>query len=742
MDIECKKISITGTVQGVGFRPFVCRLAKACGIFGSVQNTGGAVLIYCCGSSMNLNAFIDGIKNHGIPNAKIESMVINDTPRFQADNFEVIESGYHDFGARFISPDLKLCENCAKEIFDAQNRRNGHFFNSCVNCGPRFSMIDKLPYDRKNTTMGEFLLCKECETEYTTQEDRRFHAESICCNECGPVLIYNEKDGTILGENGFQKAVKAIKSGKIIALKGIGGYHFCCLPSCEDSVGDLRKLKGRDNKPFAVMFKDIDEIRENCEVNEYEQELLLSNPSPITILKTKKPFAYPNVNGNTNTCGCFLPYTPLHKRLLHETGCLVMTSANVSGSPIIKDDEEMLRFLNEEESLYGVVSNGRRIVRRVEDSVVRAVGAKTQIIRRARGYVPTAIQLNNKADFIAMGGDLKAAFCLVKKNNAYLSQYFGDLEDEGVQSVYSEAIKDFQSLFDVKPKFAVVDKHPLYLSVQAAKSMSLPIKEVQHHHAHIASVMAEHQIKDKVIGVAFDGTGYGDDGNIWGGEFFICEKSEYQRVGHLKYTKILGGDSSMKDALKTRTCFLHACGLSENGTLAETINAALDCDINTVLSSSMGRLFDAVAAQFGFEYNGYEGECAIKLEQLAQEAIDKDISPYKMNFEILKENGELIADYSKIFYNILKEKQCDIRALALGFHYAVADMVFNMCLEIRQNEGISDVALSGGVFQNIILLSTCERLLKENGFNVYINHLVPPNDGGIALGQAFIASHL
>lgn len=747
-----KKITIHGIVQGVGFRPSVFRLAQKYKVLGTVKNTGGSVEICASAEENKLKLFIDAIKNSQIPFAHIEKMKIETTGYFVSDDFKIIVSENNSLDECFILPDLPVCEKCIGELKDNKNRRNNHYFNTCVSCGPRFSIIEKLPYDRENTSMHDFTICKACCDEYTSPDNRRFHAETISCNDCGPELLYRTNNKTYTKDDAFLRAAGALKDGGIIAIKGIGGYHFACSPFEREAVISLRKLKGRDQKPFAVMFKDLDEIKKVCEISIYEQELLTSNPRPITILEIKTDPFVPEVLFGDLRSGCFLPYTPLHHMLMQHMGQLVMTSANISGAPIIKDDHEILALLNgTNEKLIGVLYHPRRIVRSIEDSVANVVdNGQVQIIRRARGYVPTPFYLNNikNRPFLAMGGDLKASFCLVKNNNAYISQYFGDLEDLGVHKNYTSSIDEYKMLFNVEPEFVLCDMHPHYFSSIYAKSLGIPSIQVQHHHAHIASVMAEHNIHDRVIGVAFDGSGFGEDGNIWGGEFLICENESYQRAGHLKYTKILGADSSARDAVKTAACFLDDCGVKDVEAFDSRINVirpALLKNINAVQSSSMGRLFDAAAAILGIgSENCYEGMCAALLQRSAENACRSKVKPYFMEFSIEQENDEILIGHHDIIKLIYKKshlnKNSQSGSFALGFHIAVANMVNDVCKRLREKENINKIALSGGVFQNSFLLNLCMNLLKDSGFKVFINNLVPPNDGGIAFGQAYIGA--
>lgn len=738
--IITKKITVLGIVQGIGFRPTIYRMAVKHGVFGTVRNLGGQAEIIVQSMKENIDNFLNELRFNNNKDYEIVNIKIEDIDKERLEDFQIISSGDNREIA-IIPPDLPTCPTCAEELYNKDNRRYKNPFISCMVCGPRYTIIEKLPYDRENTTMVDFHMCPECLHEYTFPESRRFDAQTISCNHCGPYLILND----LKEEDAFEEAVKIIKNGGIIAVKGVGGYHFACSPFIEETVLNLRKLKGREEKPFAVMFESLDSIKEYCIVSEKEKEVLSSKARPIVLLKvTDKNMAYSTGKGSLY-CGAFLPYTPLQIMLLKRCGPLIMTSANISNRPIIKDDEEMISLKSP--YLNGVLYNTRRIVRSVDDSVVKVIdNGVGQMIRRSRGYVPYPIFLKGYKDkqIFAAGGDLKAAFCLYKKGNAVVSQYFGDLEESTVLDRYKHSVEDLLSMLKMVPNMAVCDMHPNYFSSRFANSLNIPVLQVQHHHAHIASVMAERDLREKVIGVAFDGTGYGTDGNIWGGEFLVCEGAGFERAAHLSYTPLLGGDSSMKDAKKTAACFLINGGLEEyiKDERSAVIKAALKNNINTVLSSSMGRLFDAASSILGIgDENTYEGECAINLEKKAALAIKNNTVPIELSFELIyKDDGTINIDAAPLLKEMCRLK-CheNIEALSLGFHYAASDMVLKVCKIIREKQNINTVALSGGVFQNTVLIERVINILREEKFKVYYNMEVPPNDGGISLGQTFVA---
>lgn len=738
-EIITKKITVYGIVQGVGFRPLVYHIAKKYGINGLVQNSGGIVNIIAQSAKQSIDDFLsdlkhDELRSYEILDIKTDEILSGD----EYVDFKIAESDHNEYMA-VIPPDLPVCDECGKELYIPGNRRFHNPFVSCMACGPRYTIMKRLPYDRDTTSMADFSMCDDCLEEYVSPEDRRFHAQTISCNNCGPYLIFDN----FTDEDAFESAVSKIKSGGIIAVKGIGGYHFACSPFEEKTVENLRKLKGREEKPFAVMFENMDSVREYCTLSKEEEELLKSKARPIVLLCRKDGKMAYSTNKDSMYCGVFLPYTGLQIMLTKRCGPLIMTSANISGQPIIKEDGEMLSLKSD--FLDGVLYNTRRILRSLDDSVAKIVDGGAQITRRSRGYVPYPVFISggNKDKMIfAAGSDLKAAFCLYREGSAVVSQYFGDLEERKVFELYKSSVSDLKNLLKILPDAAVCDLHPNYHSSRYARSLGLPVIYAQHHHAHIASVMAEHGLKGPVMGVAFDGTGYGDDGNIWGGEFLVCEGAEYTRYAHLKYTSVIGGDESMIDAKKTASCFLISHGLEEhiNDPRLSIIQAALKNNINTVLTSSMGRLFDAAASILDIRHeNRYEGQCAANLEKQAAYALKDKLEPQKLRFAIEKKDGKAEINPKPVLEAMCKLKyDSDIRSLALGFHYAAADMILEICNDIREEKNINTVALSGGVFQNTLLMERTLKVLREKNFNVFYNIKVPPNDGSISLGQTFI----
>lgn len=691
-----RKLTFHGIVQGIGFRPAAQRTAKDLGIKGQVKNTGGNVSLIISGSKQALDEYVRRL----IALFDIKKYETEDIDEIPFSDFEIVHSG-NDNRTPFLTPDLATCADCEKELRDKNDRRYRHPFISCVNCGPRYTIIKSLPYDRENITMSPFAMCDRCKTEYRSVFDRRCHAQTIACNDCGPKTNMP-----------VEKAAELLKQGKILAIKDIGGYHLACRTDSVISVNKIREIKGRETKPFAVMFSSLDEIKEYCKVNGKEEALLLSPARPIVLLEKTKDFDN-SVCGDSDYIGAFLPCNPIQILLLDEVSPLVMTSANVSGEPIITDDEEIKKFG------VTVLSHNREILTPIDDSVVCVTGGRTQFIRRARGYVPLTIEIDHKAawDTLCLGGDLKAAFAFHRDNYVFLSQYFGDLDDKAVYDCYKSNINRFAKLHGFKMEKIVSDAHPGYYSSNMFENTD---RKIQHHKAHTASVIAEHHLKGKVLGFAFDGTGYGDDGAVWGSEVFLFDEKKISRVEHLKYVTMLSSDEVSKNAKLALDCYLGG---------NELVDKAIENHIGVVLSSSMGRLFDAVCALLEIKhYNSYEGECACALESMAKKAEKAySLTPSLDPIEVLNE------------IKTAKSK-ASAEELALGFHIMICDLIVRIAQKYKKQCGVSQIALSGGVFNNRIITARSIEKLEEKGFSVYINERVPCGDGGIALGQAYLSS--
>ena len=772
------KITIWGIVQGVGFRPFAAKLANRMGIQGQVCNSGGLVEIIVKSSREQVKAFIEALKAEKPLPAEIVHIKTEELPDREMKGFVIVHSQNGDDEAALIPADLAFCPDCLREMQDPENPRYLHPFISCMACGPRYTIIDRIPYDRENTAMIDFPMCDFCGSEYTDGKDRRFHAQTISCHDCGPVLEYRLAEGVSVSGIGFglekgvvspqiQKQVlqpleiaeQLIKSGQIIAVKGVGGYNFLCDPKNENAVKTLRKLKGREEKPFAVMFPDMQEIARVCEVSEAEEKLLTSSARPIVLLKKKgEPFCFDTCR-TSRYVGAFLPSMGVQWLLLKACGPLIVTSANKSDFPMIRQDEEMFSFLEQEEKqmaaegkasrLAGIFYNRREIRVSADDSVVRVIDGSPQMIRRSKGYAPVPLYVKggkageNNGMIFAAGSELKNSFALSKGPFVYISQYFGDLDSGKIFYNYEQNIGRMSDLFRIHPDFAVCDLHPLYHSTKYAEDYAekkdIPLLRVQHHHAHVASVMAEHDLTGPVIGVSFDGTGYGTDGAVWGSEFLVCEGAVFERAAHLEYIEMLGGDSSMKEGWKSALCYLHHHGMDSSRAEAPLVYAALDRKINTIRSSSMGRLFDAVSAFLGIqEYNRYEGECAVRLENAAAEALEEGREPMDLRLDLIEDGDKLLLSTKSLFEDL--KKAVSIPTAALGFHYAVAEAIAEVCLRIGKKKNIQRVALTGGTFQNKILMEQSLKRLREEGFEPYYNISVSPNDGGICLGQTYLAA--
>ena len=715
-NIMTEKYLINGLVQGIGFRPSVKRAAQNLGIKGTVKNTGGDVEILAQGDDAALEKFKAEIRK--IPQAVITAFTAERTEDSYFCGFEIIQSGSIRTQLPMLAPDIAVCDRCISEFSESDNRRFMHPFISCTSCGPRYSILQGVPYDRCNITMSDFGMCGECEREYRDIKNIRCHAQTIACNDCGPVLSY-----TVCGDP-LTEAVKTIDGGGIAAVKDIGGYHFACSALSEGAAAEVRRIKQRENKPFAVMFNSLDEIYSYAYVSETERDLLTSAARPVVLLKKKRDFA-PSVCGKSDYIGAFMPCNPVQHYITRECGPLVMTSANISGSPIITDNDTMFK-LREQTGGFEILSHNRNILTPLDDSVCRVICGKVQLIRRARGYTPLPLEINSSRDInvLAAGGDLKAAFCYAADGRAYMSQYFGDLENAGIYEVWKNNIERLGRLLGIHDAAFISDMHPGYYSARYAKGNTL-----QHHFAHMASVMAEHKLQGSALGFIFDGTGYGTDGCVWGGEV-ISYDNGFKRIASLEYTELLGGDEAAKSSEMTLDCFLISAGLKPRSENAALIEAALKNHINTVKSSGMGRLFDAVSALLGISgYNSYEGESAILLEAAAARA--KNTYPLTLSLKNGKwHTSQLIRDVAAAY-----DSGTDKDSLALGFHKAVADAV----CDYAENQEEKNIILSGGVFSNRLLTELCFDRLTKSGYNVYINEQIPCNDGGIALGQAWYA---
>ena len=762
------KIIVTGLVQGIGFRPFIAELAEELKLTGQVKNLGGIVEIIVSGDKQAVDTFIHRLnfvdKTQELQGCRIDSLEVveisDDEWNDDTDIFSIVESGDGRESKRFLPIDLSTCDRCIDEMHDINNRRYRYPFISCTACGPRFSIQKAVPYDRETITMDDFAMCDACREEYIAKGNIRRHAQTIACKECGPSLRYVTDFLQISDEQqAISEAIRELKNGKIGAIKDIGGYHFAFSPFSSRAAQRLREFKNRDKKPFAVMFLNLDEVKEYCEVSEKEAAILTSSARPIVLLQKKKDFVS-EICGESNRIGALLPCNPLQILLLEETGPLVMTSGNRGGEPIVITEDEMRQYIGN--GIDFMLTHDREILTPLDDSIYQVNEDKVQMIRRARGLVPEPIAMKRRLskDTFAAGGDLKASFALGRDELVYMSQYFGDLEDVRCMESRENGLKRMENLLEIHPEVTVGDLHPAYVSAQNTEH------KIQHHHAHVASVIAEHGIDGKVLGIACDGTGFGTDGTIWGSEFLLCEDEKMTRVGHFTSVKLVGGDASAKNADMTLYSYMLCAkekGLSVEGFFDETIDACMSDselqklklqemawkqNINTAYSSSMGRLFDAAAALLDIcHYNSYEGECAIKLEPAAHEGkqqLDRLRKSTKDIYKIFvadcnKRDGYWQVDSIKMLVDLyhLKEDYSK-EVLAYLFHLAISNAIVENASYICKEYDVKQIALSGGTFINRILLNEVMIGLRKSGLKVYINEMVPCGDGGIALGQMYL----
>jgi hydrogenase maturation protein HypF len=748
------RIEIKGIVQGVGFRPFIYNLARKCHICGYVLNDTNGVEIEAEGKKTDLDKFLRGIKTSPPPQSRIEYINVKKIALRGYKNFVIKESQKKEEKTVSVSPDLATCDDCLNELFDLKDRRYNYPFLNCTNCGPRLTIIRDIPYDREKTTMSVFEMCPKCNEEYYNPQNRRFHAQPNACPVCGPKLtLIDHKKFEVETSDPVDLTIKLLKEGHIVAIKGIGGYHLACDGTNKNAVSALRKRKYREDKPFALMAKDLKTIEKFCYLNAVEKKLLQSVKRPIVLLKKKKTdlIAQEVAPGQKNF-GVMLPYSPLHHLLLKKSALiLVMTSGNQSDEPIAYEDEEAFQRLNKIAD-YFLIHN-REIYRRCDDSVTRVFKGKEMLLRRARGYVPQPLKVDFsfRQHVLATGAQLKNSFCLAKNNSAFLSTHIGDLENYETLDFYAQEIERFKKLCAVEPEVIAYDLHPEYLSTKFALALpKLKKIPVQHHHAHIVSCMAENGISQKVIGVAFDGTGFGEDNAMWGGEFLLVNLRDYKRVAHFKYVPMPGGEIAIKNPWKMAFSYLYEIygenflnldlefvkKLDKNK--GEIIQKMLTRKINLFYTSSAGRLFDAVSVLLNWrEQTNYEGQPAIELESWAEENIR---SSY--DFEIEKEKDILMIEPEWIIQGVIKDliRKEEKSKISAKFHNSVAQIINEVCSRLRKECDLNSVCLSGGVFQNILLLERTHALLTKNRFKVYIHHKVPPNDGGISLGQAVIAN--
>lgn len=757
-------IVVKGIVQGVGFRPFIYKLALEFGLKGFVNNNSKGVYIDIEGFDENISDFIRDISIKLPPLAKISAIDIAERKVVNYSDFLIEESQEDNNNFTLISPDVAVCSKCIQDIRNAKSQKYKYAFTNCTNCGPRFSIIKNLPYDRKNTTMSAFNMCSKCKNEYLNIMDRRFHAEPNSCISCGPkIYITNNLGENIQSDSVIEDAVEKILEGKILCIKGIGGFHLACDAFNYDVINTLRDRKHRPDQPFAVMMKNINIVKKYCHVNKREEEILTGNKKPIVILNKNNNYditmTLPDIIAPfQNTLGVMLPYTPLQE-LLFEEGLevLIMTSGNSHGLPLEHKNAEAIDNLSNVTDYF--LMNNRDIHIAVDDSIVKVVENEEYILRRARGYVPEPITKNVKSSILACGSNMKNTFCISKENHLFLSQHNGDLSTLENYKRYVKNIEHFKNMFIISPKYLVSDLHPDYYTNIYLEEQKIKVIRIQHHHAHIASCMAENNIRNKVIGIAFDGTGFGTDEKIWGGEFLICDLLGFDRLAHLEYVKMPGGEKAIKEPFRMAMAYIFKA--YENGVYSETeaINIGgelygekaeviwniMKSDLKSPETSSMGRFFDGISSLIGVrDYITYEAEAAIELENKINSLLDFEIDGAFYSYEIVKKNKCYNISFSKGVKEILKDRfsKVDVSIISLKFHNTICQFTFDICKLIREKYKINEVALSGGVFQNKYLLTKIKSTLSSGKFKVHTQKKVPTNDGGIALGQLIIANEL
>ena len=756
------RIRVYGIVQGVGFRPTVSRHATSNGICGTVCNKGPYVEIYAQGQKKQMEGFLKALEVQPPKRAailKINTKDVTAETDMHFETFDIIESEKTK-GEIFVSPDIAICEECKEEMYDPKDRRYLHPFINCTCCGPRLTILDALPYDRERTSMKEFPMCPDCAEEYEDETTRRYDAQPVCCNKCGPEVYLIGRSER--GRDAITYTRRMISEGKIVAIKGIGGFHLCCDATNEEAVQRLRTLKRRPAKPFAVMAKDESVVKRECVVTPEQEMILTGHQKPILLLdKENGGRLAPSIAPGNPKVGVMLPYAPVQLLIFqYDDGIkmpdiLVMTSGNTSGAPICREDTEAVAELSH--LCDAMLSHNRKIRIRADDTVMDFYKNEPYMIRRSRGYAPLPFMMSTewKGKVLAVGGELKNTFCIGVDSRFYPSPYVGDLEDLRTVKALQETIQRFQTLLEVHPQVVVCDLHPKYNSTVVAEELGYPIVKVQHHYAHILSCMVENDCQEPVIGVAFDGTGYGTDGTIWGGEILLADYEDFTRFGNITPFLQIGGDVSAKEGWRIAVSMIY--GYTKDRELAGEIMKKLDlCSekeskvqfamadrkLNAVLSTSVGRLFDAVSAILGIRHkSSFEGEASMALE-FAAEAYEQKDHEQKQNEKrdplVYEEDGHVILNTQLLVQRIVEAKLqgADSSRLAYWFHEILAEQITAVCVEARNVSGRQKAVLSGGVFQNRLLLRLTEERLTEEGFEVLRHRMVPPNDGGIAVGQA------
>ena len=750
-------VVVRGIVQGVGFRPFIFQLASRHGLDGWVRNKPDGVEIEVCGPKDNVGEFLRDLPDHAPPLARIVSVAVTELPFAPMGPFAIVKSDADEVRSTLIAPDTCTCRDCRRELFDPNDRRFRYPFINCTNCGPRYTIIKDIPYDRDKTTMARFAMCPSCRKEYEDPMDRRFHAQPNACWECGPQVWLETPDGRTVArrDEAVREAVKVLEDGAILAVKGLGGFHLAVLATSEPAVNRLRSRKIREEKPFAVMFSDPTAVKRVCELAEEEEALLTGIERPIVLLKQRpgvreNPVAA-SVAPRNRYLGAFLPYAPLHFLLFDGASydALVLTSGNQSDEPIVMDNEEARGRLEGIADYF--LLHDRDIFMRCDDSVVRVLDGKPRPMRRARGYVPVPVFLKEPmAPVLGVGAELKNTVCLIRGGEAFLSQHIGDLENLETLHSFEHAIRHLERILEVRPECIAHDMHPDYLNTQwALERNDLPLIAVQHHHAHIASVVAERRLSGPVLGLALDGTGYGEDGTIWGGELLLVEEDRFERLGHFRQVPLPGGNRAIKEPWRMALSYLWSMD-PENvsstfgdildrwpGDHVRIVRQMLDRGLNAPLTSSCGRLFDAVSALAGLRNSvNYEGQAAIEFEQVLEPAE----GAYKGLLE--KQGAMWVLDPFPMIGEVVRDVRGGVNpgTISARFHNGLVSLLVDAVEKAGKESGLDRIALSGGVFQNAYLVSRLEEALARKGFTVFSHVEVPPNDACISLGQAAIGA--
>ena len=734
-------------MQGVGFRPFVYRLALDHGIAGSVRNFSGGVEILAQAAPADVDEFVRRLRDDAPPLARIRELTVTDAPLSDETAFRIETTGAPGGLEVDAARDIATCDACLAEMRDPSGRRHRHPFINCTDCGPRYTIIESLPYDRPTTSMKVFPMCPACEREYNDPADRRFHAQPVCCHDCGPALELLDGEGRSVDcEDPIADVADALIRGKIVAVKGIGGFHLACDAGSPDAVKRLRKRKHREEKPLAVMVRDVGAARAIAELGAPEQSLLESPERPIVLLAKRGEGGCiaREVAPRSKFHGLMLPYTPVHHMLLERLPYLVMTSGNKTEEPIARTNGAALEKLRGIADVFLV--HDRAILTRNDDSVVREIAGEAVIMRRSRGYVPEPISAGEGVGgIIACGPMLKNCIAVGRGGLAYVSQHIGDLTNLETYRSLEQTAEKLCGMLGVEPELAACDAHPGYASTRFAESLGLPVVRVQHHHAHIVACMAENDLWGRVIGIAFDGTGYGDDGHTWGGEVLIAGRAGYERFGHLSYMKMPGGDAAVEHPGRMALGALFpllgrdAANLLPCLDEVDAVIEMLERDVNTPLTCGMGRLFDAASALLGIcTRRTYEGQPAIELEGIAD---PEAAGSYPI--ELIERGGQFEVDGAAILAAVCEDRDAgtEIARVAGRFHNTIADVVLEYAAAARDRTGLTDVCLSGGCFQNALLLEKSVAGLAAAGFAVHRHRLVPPNDGCVALGQLVVAAH-